>query len=375
MELSCDLHIHSCFSIASSRRMVPAAILGACRTKGLDVVGSGDALHPRWRRMWEDQGVPETTPGVCVVPSAEVEDKNRVHHLVLLEDFAGFEDLERELGLSPAASQPFQGRPHLSLSGEEIAAAVHDGGGLIGPAHAFTPWTSLYASHDSLHECYGHEPVDFLELGLSADSSYGAAIPELHGIPFISSSDAHCPDPWRLGREFVVLSTTGPTPASVIAALREGAIVRNVGLFPEEGKYNRTACTRCYTHFSPEEARARDWRCPHDGGRIKKGVLDRARELSAGHPAPRPPYVHMIPLAEILQRVLGVSSVRARSVLSLYNEFIGAFGNEISVLMDVPVSRCRTIHEGAAGALEALRNGKVRLSPGGGGRYGTFAFY
>lgn len=374
MDLSCDLHIHSCFSIATSRRMIPPLILEACRTKGLDVIGSGDALHPEWRRMWEETLSRAGDGGTCVVPSAEIEDRNRVHHLVLMEDFASFRDLAMDLAPS-APGLMSTGRPRVSLTGGEIARVVHKRGGLVGPAHAFTPWTSLYAAHDSLEACYGSEHVDFLELGLSADSSYGAAIPHLSRIPFISSSDAHGPDPWRLGREFVVLSATEMTPSTVLDAIRQGNVIRNVGFFPEEGKYNRTACTRCYHQFPADDALSYSWKCPCCGGRIKKGVRDRARELSSGPALPRPPYLHMIPLAEILARVLPVSSVRARAVSNLYARFIGAFGDEISVLTEIPLQEISKIHPGAAAAVDALRSGRVHLFPGGGGRYGTFSFF
>ena len=72
------------------------------------------------------------------------------------------------------------GRPHLYLSGEKIARYPHSVGALIGPAHAFTPWTSMYAYCAGVADCYGSEPIDFLELGLSADSSYGATGWENH---------------------------------------------------------------------------------------------------------------------------------------------------------------------------------------------------
>lgn len=37
---------------------------------------------------------------------------------------------------------------------------------LIGPAHAFTPWTGMYKSFNSIYDCY-EKKVDFVELGLS----------------------------------------------------------------------------------------------------------------------------------------------------------------------------------------------------------------
>ncbi|HMA04679.1 MAG TPA: PHP-associated domain-containing protein [Methanomicrobiales archaeon] len=370
MLLDTDLHIHSRFSIASSRSMVPSSILAGCLRKGLAAVGSGDALHGKWREMWGEAGRED---GVLVIPSAEVEDAHRVHHLILAGSFDTFGDLAGRFSPS-APSIASMGRPHLRLAGEEIAREVHDAGGLIGPAHAFTPWTSLYASFDHVRDCYGDERPDFLELGLSADSSYGAGISELRGIPFLSNSDAHSPSPAKMGREFNRIEVPHRTVGEVLESIRKGRIAMNAGFFPEEGKYNRTACTRCFREFSLEEAAALSWRCPDDGGLIKKGVSDRARELSDMPPEPRPPYLHLIPLAEILQRVLGTSSPNTKKVAALYDAFLGAFGTEIRVLVDVPVEELQELHPVAGDAIARLRTGRVRLFPGGGGRYGRFSF-
>ena len=370
MLLDADLHLHSRFSIASSRSMVPSSILDGCRRKGLAAVGSGDALHGEWRGMW---GETPTAGGILVIPSAEVEDRDRVHHLILAESFGTFEELARRF--SPAApSISTMGRPHLRLSGEAIAREVHEAGGLIGPAHAFTPWTALYASFDRIGDCYGGERPDLLELGLSADSGYSAGISDLRGIPFLSNSDAHSPSPAKLGREFNRLEVPVRTVPAVLGAIREGGIVMNAGFFPEEGKYNRTACTRCYRQFTLEEAVAFSWRCPDDGGLLKKGVADRARELSDGPALPRPPYLHLIPLLEIIQRVLGTSGPATKRGTALYDSLLGAFGNEIRILVDVPVDEIRDLHEGIGDAVGRLRTGRVTLVPGGGGRYGRFSF-
>jgi uncharacterized protein (TIGR00375 family) len=318
--------------------------------------------------MWEAEDVQD----VLVVPTAEVEDRNRVHHLILLESFEAFRDLSGLL--APAAGNLEEtGRPHLRLGGEEIARAVHACDGLIGPAHAFTPWTSLYASFDSPQECYGDEPIDFLELGLSADSSYGAGIPELAGIPFLSCSDAHSPDPVRLGREFTGLCPGRLTAGGVIDAVRCERIVLNAGFFPEEGKYNRTACCRCFRQFSNEEAESLGWRCPDDRGRIKKGVADRAARLSSGPPGERPPYLHLIPLGEIIRTARGASSPGTKGCRSLYDRFIDLFGNEIRVLIDVPVDELAEVDPAVAAAVSCFRSSRVRLIPGGGGKYGSFS--
>ena len=370
MLLDTDLHIHSRFSIASSPSMVPSSIIAGCRKKGIAAVGSGDALQGEWRQMWSE------VPGddrVLVIPSAEVEDRDRVHHLILAESFGIFED--SSLRFSPSApSINSMGRPHLRLSGEEIAREVHEAGGLIGPAHAFTPWTSLFASFNRIGECYGDERPDLLELGLSADSSYGAGISELRGIPFLSNSDAHSASPAKIGREFNRVQVPVLSERAVLEAIRGGGVVMNAGFFPEEGKYNRTACTRCYRQFTLEEAVSLSWRCPDDGGRLKKGVSDRARETLDGPREPRPPYLHLIPLLEIIQRILGTSSPNTRRCTALYTRFLETFGNEIRILVDVPVTEIGDVNEGVGDAVGKLCTGRVQLFPGGGGRYGRFSF-
>lgn len=370
MQVNADLHIHSRFSMATSPGMIPGSIVNACVTKGISVLGSGDALHPEWQILWSEHL--DNDAGVLVIPTSEVEDQDRVHHLIIMEDFSGFSELRSML-------VPFSrdilsgGRPHVRLSGNRIAEMVHQLGGMIGPAHAFTPWTSLYAYFDHVNECYNGETVDFLELGLSADTSYGAAIPELSQVPFLTNSDAHSPDPAKFGREFTRLSIHRCTVRGVFSAIKKGNIEMNVGFFPEEGKYNRTACTRCYEQYTPGQAGKLQWRCPKDRGLIKKGVRDRALELSTGTPGKRPPYLHMIPLGEIIRKTRNVTSTNTKQCLQVYSRLISVFENEIAILTTTPVQEIMEVDSATAGAIDALRNNRISLQPGGGGRFGTFS--
>lgn len=372
MLLNADLHIHSPYSMATSRSMTPESLLAAAKMKGLDVLGSGDALHPAWRAAWRDR--PEDGSGIVVVPTVEVEDRHRVHHLILAESFDQFAELA-DLFAPHSKNVATAGRPHVALDGAAIASAVHDLGGLIGPAHAFTPWTSLYARFESPAGCYGSERIDFLELGLSADTSYAAGIPDLAGIPFISSSDAHSATPVRLGREFTRLDVGVPGVRGVLDAVAGARIAMNAGFFPEEGKYNRTACTRCYQQYSLDEAEAHAWTCPVDGGRIKKGVRNRAHELGGGGDCSgRPPYYHIIPLGEIIRVVLGVSSPTTKKAEARYARLTDVFETEIAVLAEVPPGEIAEVDPEVGAAIGAFREGRVKLVPGGGGKYGTFSF-
>ncbi|MDD1677747.1 MAG: endonuclease Q family protein [Methanomicrobiales archaeon] len=368
MLVNADLHIHSPFSIGTSRTMDLEQLYSACMRKGLQVMGSGDALHPIWRERCRHI---EERDDFLLLPTAEVEDEHRIHHLILLSDFSSSADLA--VTLSPHSKNILtSGRPHIAATGEVIAREVHRQGGLIGPAHAFTPWTSLFARFDHIQDCYGGEEPDFLELGLSADSGYAAGIPDLATVTFLSNSDAHSAETVKIGREWNRLRVARLTAPAILESISRGRIEYNAGLFPGIGKYNRTACSRCYHQYSREEALALRWRCPDDGGRIKKGVSDRVQELSTVPPGSRPPYYHRTSLGEIIQQELGTSSPYTRRCRALYDRLVETFGNEIAILMETPVSEIRSLDEGVAESIRSLRSGEIGICPGGGGRYGTF---
>jgi uncharacterized protein (TIGR00375 family) len=309
MLVTADLHIHSPYSIAVSRFMQPEQLIRGCVTKGITVLGTGDALQPDWLNGWKL--FLENNAGLIIVPQGEIEDEKRVHHVILAEDPAQFDQL-RDLLKGTCKSFVTAGRPHVYLSGEEIANAAHDVGGLVGPAHAFTPWTAMYAYFDSVPACYGSAKIDFLELGLSADSSYGAAIPDLYNVPFLTNSDAHSPYPDKLGREFNRIRIGNTTAKDVLAAIRASAIEMNAGFFPEEGKYNRTACTRCYAQYSLEDAIRHQWRCPAGQRSLLTGArYGLVHPMSASSLLPRssrPWRAHRPPIRKSAKRSMETSS-------------------------------------------------------------------
>ena len=369
MQVNADLHIHSRFSMATSPEIVPGNLIDACVKKGISVLGSGDALHPGWPLLWSDYL--DNDAGVLVIPTAEIEGEDRVHHLIIMQDFESFSEL-RSLFIPLSRDILTGGRPHIRLAGNRIAEMVHQLGGMIGPAHAFTPWTSIFAYYNRVHVCYGGETVDFLELGLSADTTYGEAIPDICNVPFLTNSDAHSSDPTKFGREFTRLTPKKCTVQGILSAVKGGQIEMNVGIFPEEGKYNRTACTRCYEQYTLAQAEEFRWRCPKDRGLIKKGVRDRARELSSGTPVKRPPYLHILPLGEIVRTTENASSPNTKKCLVKYSQLISAFGNEIAILTTTPLTEIREVDNRIADAIDAFRNNRISLQPGGGGRFGTF---
>ncbi|KUK43693.1 MAG: endonuclease Q family protein [Methanothrix sp.] len=378
MKVNLDLHIHSKYSAATSSKMDLPTIAGEAAKKGIRIVATGDCLHPRW--MAEVRKLPERgglfwLGETAFVLTCEVEDSSRVHHLIIVPDPSKASELAEKFSCR-AASLDSDGRPTLKMEPPEIADLALEADCLVGPGHAFTPWTGMYAHHQSLAECYKDraDQISYVELGLSADSDYADRISELEERTFLSNSDAHSPWPNKLGREFNQMEMSDLSFEDLKnAILRRGGCspTLNVGFYPDEGKYNRTACTRCYRFYSPEEMRDRRGRC-ECGGLIKLGVRDRV-EMLADRPAPvhpdhRPPYLHLIPLAEVIAMALGIKGVFSAKVQKTWNELVMG-RSEIEVLVEADLSELE-VDERVADAIGAFRSKEVFVEPGGGGKYG-----
>ncbi|MFO8109260.1 MAG: endonuclease Q family protein [Thermoplasmata archaeon] len=383
MIIRADLHLHGKYSGATSSSMNFEEMSRGGSKKGIGLLGTGDCLHPRWRD--EIKGMEKVEDGVYFknntyfVLSGEVETKDRVHHLMFCPSIAQAEELYQRLKKF-SKNIDSDGRPHVSLSGEELALMAVESGALLGPAHAFTPYTGLYGKYSSMKNCYGAmtSKIYFLELGLSAKSSYADGISELDHLTYLSNSDAHSPYPHRLGREFneIKLDDISFRSLKMLLEGKKGKILRNVGLPPEEGKYNESACNRCYTHYSLRESLARGWKC-NCGGSIKKGVKDRVRELCdvSEKSDGSPPYTTMVPLQEIIAASVGHSSVNTKKVREIWQDLVDREGDEITVLLKTPINVIEELSgEKTAEIIHLAREGGLPISPGGGGKYGKLLF-
>ena len=383
MLVNADLHIHSRYSGATSDRMTIETIAYEAPRKGIQLVATGDCLNNNWMQEIKncsivDDGTFELGQTRFIL-STEVEDSHRVHHLLYFPCLSAVEEFKSKIH-SKSKNLETDGRPNISLGGEELAGLAKDVDALIGPAHAFTPWTALYAYHPSLQACYGDlvDYISFVELGLSADTNYADTIPELHRLTFLTNSDSHSPHPVRLAREFNRFEVHDATYTEIKKAIlrtQGNKPVLNVGLPPQEGKYNESACISCYLHYTLEEAKRRNWKCSC-GKRIKKGVRDRVREIATlpepQHPSHRPPYLHLIPLAEIITKALGQHTPFTQTVTKRWDELITAFGNEISILIDADITEITKVTVPVvADAIRAFREHRVIIIPGGGGKYGS----
>jgi PHP family Zn ribbon phosphoesterase len=391
---------------------IPTLAKGA-KEKGLQILGTGDATQPQWLehlkshlRMKNDIYSFEQ---IAFIPTVEIEDVESIHHLILLPDFEAVESFRIKLrSCSPNLDNEWGGRPRVNIQGDELAGLVRDAGGLIGPAHAFTPFKSIFREnkHTNLKSCYGDETenIYFIELGLSADSEIADCIPELREITYLTSSDAHSPGPDKLGREFTRFVMESPTFLELKLALtrKKGRrSVLNVGLDPRLGKYYLSFCTKCrrtlviqiedeapsfdelniYIHCRNESERNKLIRdiskrkipCPVDGNPLRLGVRDRAAAIGEGvsrSPPHRPRYLRIAPLLDIITTALMVKSPSSKSARKLYKRMREELGSETSILTDVHIEKIHQINERLASMIKGYREGSACYEAGGGGRYG-----
>ena len=384
------------------------------KEKGLHIIGTGDATQPDWLQHLRKNLILKdyilTHDSVFFIPTVEIEDNESIHHVIILSDFESVETLRKTLKPHSAnIDDEWGGRPRVRINGEMLAGFVRDAGGMIGPAHAFTPFRSIFREnkHTSLKSCYGSETshIHFIELGLSADSTTADFIPDLRRLTFITSSDAHSPSPNKLGREFVRFEMKEPTFDELkLAITRKNGRkpVLNVGLDPRLGKYFLSFCSSCRRTLvlqtgseSPsfdklniymnceniaernrllDDIHRRIVKCPADGKKLRLGVRDRAAAIGDGEiktPSHRPPYLRIAPLLDVIALSLEVKSSTSKRVRSLYDRMREQFGPETLILTETPIDEIRENNERVAQMIEAYRNKSIGYIAGGGGRYGT----
>ncbi len=384
MIINADLHVHSKYSMATSKNMDPMTMATESVKKGLDLIATGDAFHSKWLQELEDSlvqiddtGIYETNSTIednntKFITTTELEDNQRIHHLLLIPSIETAWQMRDEFVVK---NMDADGRPRIRMSGAEIMDIAKSYDCLIGPAHIFTPWTGLYKSYDSIMDCYPKRP-DFVELGLSSDSDLADTISELSDYTFLTNSDSHSPWPHRMGREFNKIELNDFSFESLASSIRNNNIVENYGFDPRMGKYHETGCISCHKIYNIHEAMDQDMKCSC-GGRIKKGVKGRIQELASyeepHHPDSRPSYQYILPLAELLSTVHN-KGVMTKYVQTRYDRLLDLFGNEIDVLLKVPIEKIEKVDMLLANVLSSYRNNTLNVTPGRGGEYGKVEY-
>ncbi len=395
-----DLHVHigragdgSPVKITAARSLTVANIMEECLVrKGIELVGIVDASSPKVQKdlagLVETGFLREMNGGglrykesVTLILGGEVETTDRVpgkdgrerggsaHCLCYFPLLAGLRAFSGELAKPGRTKNPNLSSQKCNMTMQELWELVNSIGGILIPAHAFTPHKGVYGSVSSFREILtpaAWDAVPAVELGLSADSNYADMIAELSGKSFLSNSDAHSLS--KIGREYNIVRMAEPTYNELVMALRrEGgrAVTGNYGFDPKLGKYHRTYCEGCRLTAGgspPVEA------CPKcgikaDGRRVVMGVLDRIYQIRESiRPEPpehRPPYRHQIPL----ENLPGLGQKSLAKLLAAYTE--------MDVLHEISAAELeRTAGSQIAEIIILARESRLEVSPGGGGHYG-----
>ena len=400
-----DLHVHSRYAYACSKSLTLANLAAMAKTKGIELLATGDFTHPAWLGELEDNLFPVDDGtfeygGIRFVLGTEIScvyrqggKPRRLHLLVFMSSLQRVRLFNAELSRRGVKLEG-DGRPSVGLSAADLMSLALDvdPGAMVIPAHLWTPWYGLLGSvsgFDSLEECFGDltRLVRAVETGLSSDPSMNWDIPGLENRAILSFSDAHSLP--NLGREVTVFQGN-PTYAGLREAVESNAVAYTVEFYPEEGKYHYDGHRNCGLRQSPQETAAQgSGICPVCRRPLTLGVLHRVRSLSTGSareqgreagPGPdgfirsldaRPPFLRLVPLEELLAETLGVGR-RSKAVASVYRGLCAELGNELAVLAWSDDADLRRVAgETVAEAIMRARTGQVVAEPGFDGQYGT----
>ena len=170
----------------------------------------------------------------------------------LLAYFPTFASIRRFTGwLSRHMKNVRLSTQRLHRPARELQERVAEEGGLLIPAHVFTPFKSVYGSAtDRMSRLLDMDGIVAVELGLSADASMADHLRELSRVSFVTNSDAHSLG--KIGREYNEFRLLRPSFRELELALRREkgrGIAANYGLNPKLGKYYQDALYRLRRDF------------------------------------------------------------------------------------------------------------------------------
>lgn len=402
MRYIADLHIHSHYSIATSKDLIPEKLDYWARMKGITVVGTGDFTHPGWLKELKEKLEP-AEPGLFklkdelriagaperpmrFVLSSEISNiykKNgkvrKNHNVILAPDFETVERIQARL--SKIGNIASDGRPILGFDARDLLELVLDVNErtFFIPAHIWTPWFSALGSKsgfDSIEECFEDltPHIYAVETGLSSDPPMNWMCSFLDRYTLVSNSDAHSPE--KLGRE-ANLFNTELNYDSMIQAIKHptnGTFSGTVEFYPQEGKYHFDGHRKCGIVLNPLESLKHNGICPVCGKKLTVGVLSRVAQLSdrddIEQRPDRKPFHSLIPLKELLSEILGASS-KSKKVIQTYQALIQKAGSEFDVLLNLPLDALSQVtNEILVEGIRRMRNREVFVKEGFDGEYG-----
>lgn len=405
MKIVADLHIHSPYARAVSPEMTLENLDMWAAQKGITVMGTGDFTHPAWMKEINTKLEPaeeglyrlkkefakQEKPATRFMLTVEISSiyskggkGRRIHNLIFAPSIDTAEKINTALGWQ--GNLKSDGRPILGLDARELAkiALNIDERVMVVPAHAWTPWFSVFGSmsgFNSIEECFDEyaKYIYAIETGLSSDPAMNWRLSSLDSIALISNSDSHSLH--RIGREANVFDTE-LSYTGIVDAIRSHdpeKFLYTIEFFPEEGKYHYDGHRVCEMRLDPQETKRLNKLCPNCGKPVTVGVMYRVEELAdrplGGKPARTVPFKSLVPLDEIIGESFGLG-VASKKVRAVYQDLMTKLGSEMVVLLDVSRTQLTvaTAPEVAEGIMR-VREGRLHIEPGYDGEYGKVKIF
>lgn len=213
MEIIADLQIHSKYARATSKEISIENLEKYAKIKGIDLLGTGDFQHPLWNKelksklkedengiLWTKNKFPFIWQTEISLMYSQDGKGRRVHHLIFSPNIEVADQIIEVLGKKGRLD--YDGRPIFGFTSVELVEIMKNISNYIEiiPAHAWTPWFSLFGSKsgfNSLKECFQDQVkhIYAIETGLSSDPAMNWRLKQLDNITLVSNSDAHCVHP------------------------------------------------------------------------------------------------------------------------------------------------------------------------------------
>ena len=408
MKMIADLHIHSRFSMATSKEGTLENLDFWARKKGISLIGTGDFTHPVWREELKERLVSEGNglyrlrdayvkeesqkfpgEGTRFVVSGEISSiykKNgktrKVHNVILLPSLEAADAMAQRL--EKIGNIHSDGRPILGLDSHDLLEMMLDvcPEGILIPAHIWTPHFSVLGAKsgfDSVEECFEELApyIHALETGLSSDPAMNWRISKLDRYQLVSNSDAHSPS--KLGREANLLDIDCSYEGLYRAIQTGEGLEGTVEFFPEEGKYHFDGHRKCGVSLSPVEAERLGGICPVCGKKLTMGVDHRVEQLADRAEGfvkkDGKKYESLVPLPEVISTCMGYSAA-SKKVQGCFEQMIQTLGTEFDILRNVPSEDIKSCAgERIAEGIENVRTGNVKRIPGYDGEYGKIELF
>jgi uncharacterized protein (TIGR00375 family) len=388
-----DFHIHSKYSRATSRIMDIENCARWSKLKGISLLGTGDITHPLWfaelRKKLEptDRKGIYRYEGIDFILTGEINNifdkdrqNHRIHNIVFFSSFEAAEDFNRHIGqFSELMSD---GRPIVQIDARHLVKTVRDADpdGFVIPAHIWTPHFSLFGANsgfDRIEDCFEEETENIcaLETGLSSDPPMNWRLSSLDRFSLVSNSDSHSPQ--KIGREANVFAKPFDfMELQEILRRKDGTrFLFTIEYFPEEGKYHYDGHRACKVRLSPEDTIKNRYICPACGKRVTIGVMHRVTLLAdrkipdeSGQPIG---FKHVVPLDQIIASVLR-KDPNSTFVQQVYMQALQKLGPELPLLLETPEQALfGALPEEVAIGIKLMREGKVNVTPGYDGEFGS----